>query len=343
METMPATTSAGVQLPAVELAGVTWSDAVEAYLTNASRSGSEHTRRAYRRRLEAFADAELVMGERQLAPIRTLGDVTPAHLMAWRAHVMETMRPGSQGQAIAALRGFMRWTGAQGMHGVPSDTWRETLRMPPAHEPRPYSVLTDAEIVRLFDAVDTATTAKGQARSAERRQRDTAILAVMLGAGLRAAEVVALEVRDVAAGEGGVVLAVAGKGGKRREVPIREDVARPILRYLHTTGRRLGDAGALFTREGDRTGGYLTTRTVGMLTAQYADAAGIEAARAFSPHACRHTYAVRAAREGLTVAALRRALGHSSVATTGRYLDHIALADLRDSLPNLPTRESVGG
>jgi integrase len=214
--------------------------------------------------------------------------------------------------------------------------------MPPAHEPRPYSVLTDAEIVRLFDALDESTTAKGKPRSRERRERDRAILAVMLGAGLRAAEVVALEVRDVAAGEGGIVLAVSGKGGKRREVPIREDVAAPVLRYLNTTGRRLGDGGALFLREGARDGGHLTTRTIGMLTADYAGAAGIEAARAFSPHACRHTYAVRASREGLTVAALRRALGHASVATTGRYLDHIGLADLRENLPDLPTRESVG-
>lgn len=319
-----------------------WADAVEAYLTNASRSGSEHTRRAYKRRLEAFAEASLEVGEHRLAPVLRLGDVTPAHLMAWRVHVMEHMSEGSRGQAIAALRGFMRWTGAQGLHAVPSDTWRETLRMPPAHEPRPYSVLTDAEIVRLFEAVEAGTTAKGAPRSRERRERDGAMLAVMLGAGLRAAEVVALEVRDVAAGEGGVVLSVAGKGGKRREVPIREDVAAPVLRYLHTTGRRLGDRGALFLREGDRTGRHLTTRTVGLLTAEYARRAGIEAARAFSPHACRHTYAVRAAREGLTVAALRKALGHSSVATTGRYLDHIGLADLRDNLPDLPTRESVG-
>ena len=343
MDTMPATSPKGSALASADAAGVMWADAVAAYLTNASRSGSEHTQRAYRRRLEAFAATPLMVGEHELPAVRTLGDVTPAHLMAWRAYVMEHMGQGSRGQAIAALRGFMRWAGAQGLHAVPSDTWRETLRMPPAHEPRPYSILTDAEIVRLFDAVEQGTTAKGKPRGRERRERDRAILAVMLGAGLRAAEVVALEVRDVAAGEGGIVLAVSGKGGKRRDVPIRDDVAGPVLRYIHTTARRLGDGGALFTREGELTGKGLTTRTVGMLTAEYAAAAGIEAARAFSPHACRHTYAVRAAREGLTVAALRRALGHSSVATTGRYLDHIGLADLRDNLPDLPTRESMAG
>lgn len=328
---------------ATTTAGLAWSDVVAAYLTNASRSGSENTRRAYRRHLTAFAAAPLEVGEHQLPAVRTLGDVSPAHLMAWRAYVMgrQGLSAGSRAQAIAALRGFMRWAGAQGLHGVPSDQWREALRMPPGDVARPFSVLTDAEVVRLFEAVDTATTAKGAPRARERRERDTAILAVMLGAGLRAAEVVALEVRDVTAGEGGTVLAVKGKGGKSRPVPIREDVAAPVLRYLHTTGRRLGDSGALFLREGDRTGRHLTTRTVGMVTAAYATEAGIEAARAFSPHACRHTYAVRAAREGAGVHALKRLLGHSSVATTGRYLDHLSLADLREALPALPTRDSL--
>jgi integrase/recombinase XerC len=323
--------------------GTLWNDVAEAYLTNASRSGSENTQRAYRRHLRAFAAAPLEVGEHRLPPIRTLSDVSPAHLMAWRAYVMglEGLSAGSRAQAIAAIRGFMRWAGSQGLHVVPSDQWREALRMPPGEPARPFSVLTDAEVVRLFEAVETATTAKGKPRSRERRDRDTAILAVMLGAGLRAAEVVALEVRDVTAGEGGTVLAVKGKGGKPRPVPIREDVAAPVLRYLHTTGRRLGDSGALFLREGDRSGRHLTTRTVGMVTAEYAAEAGIEAARAFSPHACRHTYAVRAAREGAGVHALKRLLGHSSVATTGRYLDHLSLADLREALPALPTRETL--
>ncbi len=54
------------------------------------------------------------------------------------------------------------------------------------------------------------------------------------------------------------------------------------------------------------------------------------------PHSTRHTYAVRNARRGASVETLRRRLGHSSVATTGRYLDHLGMADLRDALSPLP-------
>lgn len=317
-----------------------WSAAVSEYLTNASRSGSQNTTRAYRRHLETFAGVPLSVGGVPLAPIHRLGDVSAQHLRAWREYVMqrEGLAAGSRAQAIAALRGFMRWSGAQGWHGIPSDRWRENLTMPPSDAERPFSVLSDAEVVRILRAVDAAHTPTGKPRSVERRRRDRAMLTVMLGGGLRAAEVVALEVRDVTAGEGGTVLAVRGKGGKSRPVPVRDEVAGPVFEYLAATGRRLGDRGALFTREGDRSGKGLTTRAVGMLVSEYAKAAGIPVAeRAISPHSTRHTYAVRAARAGASVETLRRLLGHSSVATTGKYLDHLELADLRDALPAMPT------
>ena len=347
---LPATThhlpapAEGTALEIGQAGGLRWADVVALYLTNASRSGSENTRRAYRRHLEAFATVPLEVGGTPLPPIHRLGDVTAVHLMGWRAYVMgrEDLSAGSRAQAIAALRGFMRYAGTQGWHSIPSDRWRENLTMPPSDAERPFSVLRDDEVVRMLKAVDAAVTPTGKPRSIERRRRDRAMLTVMVGGGLRAAEVVALEVRDVTAGEGGTVLAVRGKGGKSRPVPIRDEVAGPVFEYLAATGRRLGDRGALFTREGDRSGKGLTTRAVGMLVSEYAKAAGIAVTeRAISPHSTRHTYAVRAARAGASVETLRRLLGHSNVATTGKYLDHLELADLRDALPPMPTTETT--
>ncbi len=57
------------------------------------------------------------------------------------------------------------------------------------------------------------------------------------------------------------------------------------------------------------------------------------------PHSPRHTNAVRNARHGGSVETLRRLLGHSRVATTGRYLDHLGMTDLRDALAPLPRYE----
>ena len=344
-QNLPAITTGG-EVAAPGPGALAWAAAVDAFLTNASRSGSDNTTRAYRRHLVAFGSAPLAVGEHALPPVRTLADVVPARLMAYRAYVMQATRPdgralsaGSKAQAIAAVRAFMRYAYGQGWHEMPSDMWGANLLMPPGDTARPFDVLTDAEAGRLLATPQGSTTAGGRERSDERKRRDTAMLTVMLGAGLRAHEVVGLEVRDVMNGEGGTVIAVRGKGGKSRTVPVRDEVAAPLLAYVAATGRRMGDGGSLFVREGDRDGKHLTTRTVGTLMAEYAQGAGIIGAgdgRKVSPHSTRHTYAIRNARHGANVETLRRLLGHASVATTGRYLDHLGMADLRDALAPLP-------
>jgi site-specific recombinase XerD len=82
-----------------------------------------------------------------------------------------------------------------------------------------------------------------------------------------------------------------------------------------------------------------------MLVERLVAAAGIDAKR-LSPHALRHTYAMRylrpgsgaspSTRRGGDVVALSKLLGHASIATTQRYVDHLAIAELRAGLPTLP-------
>ncbi len=221
-----------------------------AFLTNASRSGSQNTTRAYRRHLEAFGRVPLEIGAHTLPPVRTLADVVPARLMARRAYVMQATRPdgrewsgGSKAQAIAAAGAFMRWAYGQGWHDIPSDRWGVSLAMPPSNAARPFDVLPDAEAGRLLAIPQVATTTGGRERSTERKHMGTSLLTLMLGAGLRAHEVVGLEVRDVMQGEGGTVVAVRGKGGKRRTVPVRDEVAGAVFTHIAATGRRMGDMG----------------------------------------------------------------------------------------------------
>lgn len=312
---LPAIATATVPATA-ELSTTSWANAQLAYIASLD---SENTRRAYRRHLDAFATA---------AGIEQLRDVTPAHLIAWRAYVTRTgegntLAPASQAQALAALRGFLRWAGALGGHTMPSDAWREALRTPRGSTQRPYSVLTDAEVGRMLASATSS--------------RDRAVLAVMLGAGLRASEVVALDAAHVLDGEGGVVLYVEqGKGRKDRTVPVQPDVATILRDHMHEAGLRMGDELPLFTRA-DRAGhgGRLTTRAVGQLVDRVALAAGVKA-KACSPHTLRHTYALRALRAGAHIMAVSKLLGHANVATTQRYLDHLELDELREAVPALP-------
>jgi integrase/recombinase XerC len=63
--------------------------------------------------------------------------------------------------------------------------------------------------------------------------------------------------------------------------------------------------------------------------------AGIEGKR-LSAHALRHGFAIRALRGGANIAALQKILGHSSISTTSRYLDHLELPELLAAVPALP-------
>lgn len=297
-----------------------WPVVVEAFL--AAAVDADHTRRAYRRHLH---DALTRIGR------PTVRDLTGADLAAWRGFVVASrLSPSSQAQALAAVRSFLAWAGSMGAHHLPGDTVRVALRTPRATVQKPYQVLTDAEVRALFTAATSP--------------RDRALLAVLLGAGLRAAECVGLDGRDVREdGDGGTYLHVRqGKGRKDRSVPVQDDVARYLRTYLADTGRLLGYVGPLFLahdravrgREGKR----LSARAVGYRVQRLVGEAGI-VAKQISPHSLRHTYALRALKRGGNVIAVSKLLGHASIATTQRYLDHLGLAELRAVVPLLPMLE----
>jgi integrase/recombinase XerD len=139
--------------------------------------------------------------------------------------------------------------------------------------------------------------------------------------------------------EGGAALHVAGKGRKERIVPIQGDVLRYLRAYLAATGRTLSAEGPLF-RAHDRAAAKLprhrlTTRAAGYVVDRCTKAAGVDAKR-ISPHSLRHTFALRSLRQRHDVIAVQKLLGHASVATTQRYLDHLGLAELRAAVPTLP-------
>jgi site-specific recombinase XerD len=301
-----------------------WRVVVDAYLN--ATTDSPHTRRAYQRHLHA---AFIWLG------VATVAELHGAQLAAYRAHVVGgRLSPASQSQALAALRAFLHWSGTMGAHGLPGDVIRAALKTPGGSSRKPYQVLSEPEGAALLIATKTP--------------RDLALLAVMLGAGLRAAEAVGLDIADVLADqEGGAALHVRqGKGRKDRIVPIQADVARAIRAYLASTGRHLGEDGPLF-RAHDRAAtklprGRLTTRAAGYVVERATKAAGVDAKK-ISPHSLRHTFAIRSLRRRHDVIAVQKLLGHASVATTQRYLDHLDLAELRQAVPELPHAQDTPG
>jgi len=156
--------------------------------------------------------------------------------------------------------------------------------------------------------------------------RDRALLELLYGCGLRSQEVVSLTVADTKILQAQLI--VHGKGGRMRVVPLGEEGAESVRRYLERGRGRLvspesgpGEPALLLSRGGRR----LLTSDIRRLVVKYCRRAGIDAA---SPHMLRHAYATHMLERGADLRAIQELLGHASVSTTQVYT-HVSGAHLR--------------
>ncbi len=169
----------------------------------------------------------------------------------------------------------------------------------------PAEVPTPAEVASLMRACS---------RRAPTGVRNRALITTLYRAGLRCQEALELRLRDVDR-DAGTIRIRRGKGGKARTVGIDPAAVAVLERWIDVR-RGLGlNGGTLFST---LAGGPLATSYVRALLPRLARRAGI--ARRINPHAFRHAHAVELAREGLSVVHIQRQLGHSTLATTTRYL-----------------------
>lgn len=166
--------------------------------------------------------------------------------------------------------------------------------------------LTIGEVTALFDACYDDKTAAGR--------RDAAILALMLGAGLRRAECAALALSDYSIE--GRELIVRGKGNKQRLMPLGETAALAVCDWLHVRGDWLG---ALLSRVGK--GGIVKQDPITPQAIYLALSKRGEAGRVahFSPHDLRKTYASGLIDLSGDISTVSRLLGHASIETTAIY------------------------
>ncbi len=190
----------------------------------------------------------------------------------------------------------------------------------PANKGRsfPVEVLTDEEVKNLIRACSNR---------APTGIRNRALIVVLYRGGLRLAETLALEPKDVDADRGTLVV-LHGKGDRRRTVGI-DLGAMAILMHWMEVRRNLdvSNRGRLFCTLG---GSPLFSSYVRTLLPRLATRAGIE--KRVHPHGLRHTHAYELMMEGVPMPVIQRQLGHASLATTDRYLAHIAPSDVIDAM-----------
>jgi site-specific recombinase XerD len=178
----------------------------------------------------------------------------------------------------------------------------------------PAEILTGDEVKALLGACSTR---------APTGVRNRALIATMYRGGLRISEALALRPKDLDR-QAGTVRVLQGKGGKSRTVGFDPAAFGLIERWLDRRAElRINGRHRLFcTLDGKP----LDPSYVRHLLPRLASKAGIE--KRVHPHALRHTHAAELAREGVPLNVIQAQLGHSNVATTSRYLAHIAPAEV---------------
>jgi integrase/recombinase XerD len=185
-----------------------------------------------------------------------------------------------------------------------------TLKLdPPKRTPRFPKSLSEADVEALLAAPDTAT---------PMGLRDRAMLELLYATGLRVSELVAVKIFEVNL-DAGVVRAM-GKGSKERLVPLGEEAADWISRYI---AARKGKSDTLFL---SNRGAGMTRQAFWQLIKRYG--ARAIPGKKLSPHVLRHAFATHLINHGADLRVVQLLLGHADISTTQIYT-HVARERLK--------------
>ncbi len=281
--------------------------AVAAYLDHlrVERRLADHTLDSYARDLAALA--EFAAGRK-----RTVDSLDRASLEAFvRAQMARALSPRSVARMVAAVRGFYRF--------LVVDRRIEKNPADDLHAPRAWPSLPKFLSLEEVDALLAQPDV-----SKPLGLRDRAMIELLYATGLRVSELVGLRVHDLHLDEQFVTC--IGKGNKERLVPVGEEAAGWLRKYLH------GARGALLKgRPSARLflnvrGGPLSRVGFWKVLKQYGRRAHVRAA--LSPHVVRHSFATHLLERGADLRAIQAMLGHADLSTTQIYT-HVLEARLR--------------
>jgi integrase/recombinase XerD len=253
-------------------------------------------------RLAAFAETRGVAVE-----ALTLGDLEALV----RELMTSGLSPTSTARMVAAFRGFYKFLR---LNGTIAANPAEDLRSPRTLQSLP-KFLSLEDVESLLRAPDI-TTPLGL--------RDKALIELLYATGLRVSELVGLRMADVRLGEG--YLSTIGKGSKERIIPIGDEAAQWVGRYVAEGRQRLlkrREVPWLFLNNRglrlSRVGFWKGLKAYGVK-------AGIRAP--LSPHVLRHSFATHLLDRGADLRAIQTMLGHADLSTTQIYT-HVLEARLR--------------
>ena len=284
-------------------------EAVEDWLAYLSveRQLSANTAEAYARDVSQFL-AFLAGQFNKLPDMKQLLGLKARDVRAFLAERRgEGVGSRSLARSLSALRMFYKFLERRG-YGKNDAIRAVSLPKLPHSVPKP---LTAEKATALVDGAEIAGDDEPEWIAA----RDTAVLALLYGSGLRISEALSLK-RGDAPVRGRDMLRVTGKGGKTRVVPVLPIASEAVEHYLKLCPMRPGSDDPLFI--GAR-GKQLSPRIIQLKIARARAALGLP--ETATPHALRHSFATHLLGAGADLRAIQELLGHASLSTTQGYTE----------------------
>jgi site-specific recombinase XerD len=286
---------------------------IQEFLDHLSATRSPHTARSYGSDLAQLA-----------AMLDGRFDLSPATLTLYlRKHGVS---PVTRSRKLSTLRSFVRFCRGRGyLDADPT----EVLDAPIRRKPLP-KALSRSQVEALLDQLVRTRTPL----------RDQALVELMYGAGLRAAEAAGANLEELDLADR--CLRVFGKGSKERIALFGEPCRRALEAYIaeeratppREAGGRSQASTPLFTNPKGR---RLSTRTIQNVVKRLARAVGLPLD--ISPHKLRHSFATHLLDGGADLKTVQQLLGHENLATTQIYT-HVSIERLREVVAKSHPRSS---
>lgn len=232
----------------------------------------------------------------------TLNDITRADIQAYLLYLRQTNKsPRTMARHISSIRSFHQFLLRERLTAqdptVHIDLPKTTQRLP--------DVLSVEEVEALINAPH---------HNKPQGVRDTAMLELLYGTGMRITECMDLNIDQIHLTMGFV--RIFGKGHKERIVPLGQSALTACERYLNEARPQLlkEPTEALFINQ---RGKRLTRQGCWKLIKQHAQQAKLQ--KAMTPHMLRHSFATHLIENGADIRAVQEMLGHADIATTQIY------------------------
>ena len=236
--------------------------------------------------------------------IGALGRATPTMLAAL-GEGWADLAPATRARKASVLRQFYGFLVEEGLR---ADDPSAALPRASTRRPLP-RILGHGDVAALFQAAEAEAAADSPAPL-----RTLCLLELLYGSGLRASELMSLPL--VSLPRDAPFLAITGKGGQQRLVPVSHRARLVLARWLAVRGASKAPSRFLFPSRGEK--GHLTRIRLFQLLRGLASRAGLPPER-LSPHVLRHAFATHLLEGGADLRVLQTLLGHADIATTQIY------------------------